>query len=58
MRRRDTLAATKLEILRFFQNLFSITEYLVDAFVNYDNKESPFRPVTDIIDWCGDFVAQ
>lgn len=30
----------------------------MDAFVNYDNKESPFSPVTEIIDWCGDYVAQ
>ena len=53
-----TLSSTKLEILHFFHNLYSITEYLVDACVNSDNKESPFNPVTELIDWCGDYVAQ
>lgn len=48
----------KLEILRFFSNLFSTTEYLIDAFVNYDNKENTLNPVTELIDWCGDFVSQ
>ena len=48
----------KLEILRFFNNIFSTTEYLIDTFVNYDNKENSLNPVTELIDWCGDFVNQ
>lgn len=48
----------KLEIVRFFNNLFSTTEYLIDAFVNYDNKENILNPVIELIDWCGDFVSQ
>ena len=31
---------------------------MIDAFVNYDNKENTLNPVTELIDWCGDFVSQ
>lgn len=48
----------KMEILRFFRTLLSITEYLVDVFVNYDNVENALNPLTDLISTCGDFIAQ
>ena len=54
----DILTVNKLEILRAFSNLFSTTEYLIDAFSNYDNKENTLNPITELIDWCDDFVGQ
>ena len=48
----------KSEILSFFNNLFSTVEYVMDAFVNYDNTESPLNIVTKLIDWSSDFVSQ
>ena len=54
----NTTLPVKLEIIRFFRNLFSITEYLFDAFVNYDNMETALNPLTDLIAACGDYIAQ
>ena len=53
-----TVIPIKMEILRFFRTLLSITEYLVDVFVNYDNVENALNPLTDLISTCGDFIAQ
>ena len=54
----NTTLPIKLEIIRFFRNLFSITEYLFDVFVNYDNMETALNPLTDLIAACGDYIAQ
>lgn len=48
----------KQEILDFFSNIFSITEFLVDIFVNYDNQTSAFTVVTELIEWFDDFTMQ
>ena len=48
----------KQEILDFFSNIFSITEFLVDTFVNYDNQTSAFTVVTELIEWFDDFTMQ
>lgn len=48
----------KQEILDFFKNIFSITEFLVDIFVNYDNTTSAFTVLTELIEWYDDFTMQ
>ena len=58
MRSEATLLPMKQEILDFFSNIFSITEFLVDIFVNYDNTTSGFAVLTELIEWFGDFTMQ
>ena len=48
----------KQEILDFFSNIFSITEFLVDIFVNYDNTTSVLTVLTELIEWFDDFTMQ